>query len=56
MTYLVSNKKAPVRSHFVWFFLFHNIMFLTYIKFKRNLFLRKSQETVAYAFKRYKRS
>ena len=46
--FLVSHKTIdPGRVSFLFGFSFHNIMFLTYIKFERNLLLRKNHVTVA---------
>ena len=53
VTSLVSQKTIdPAKVSFLFGFSFHNIMFLSYIKFERNLLLRKKHETVAYAFKK----
>ena len=50
-TSLVSHKTIdPGQFSFLFGFSFHNIVFLTYIKFERNLLLGKNHETVAYAF------
>ena len=53
MTSWVSHKTIdPGQVSFLFGFSFQSIMFLTYIKFERNLLLGKNHETVAYAFKK----
>ena len=48
--YLIKKTIDPGKVSFLLRLSLDNIMFLTYMKFERNLLLGKNHETVAYAF------